>query len=393
MGPGARRSRGVCGVLVAGAVLLAACGAGGGTVTGRTAPGPATAAPTGPAEPVDPPPAPVAVVEVTSCEDLVTGLDVPWGLAFLPDGDAVLTLRDRAVVLRHDPTTGTVEEVTGPGADELAATTTPGGEGGLLGVAVAGADDDGVATLVLYRTTADGNEVVRAPLDGTTLGALEVVLDGIPAARNHDGGHVVVDAAGHLWVTTGDAGDPAAAQDPTNLAGKVLRVTLDGAPAPGNPDPASPVWTLGHRNVQGLDVADDGRVLASELGQDRLDELNLLQPGQNHGWPEVEGTGGGPAYVDPLVTWPPAEASPSGLAVTHEGVYLAALRGQRLWRVPLEPDGVGEPHVVLDDLGRLRRVVEAPDGALWVVTGNTDGRGSPRPGDDRVVRVVVEPAR
>ena len=191
-------------------------------------------------------------------------------------------------------------------------------------------------------------------------------------------------------MTTGDAGDRPSAQDPDSLNGKILRVTPDGDPAPGNPVDGSPVWSLGHRNVQGLGWSPDGRMFASEFGQDTWDELNVIEPGGNYGWPEVEGSSDDPAFVAPVATWATDRASPSGLAVTDEGVYLAALRGERLWRVPLTADGVGTPQALLDgQYGRLRAVAVAPDGSLWVMTNNTDGRGDPRPGDDRILRVVV----
>lgn len=329
-------------------------------------------------------------MQVTGTRDVATGLAVPWGLALRPDGSALVTLRDeaRVVVVGAD---GSTSPVDGPGAVDLAATTVPAGEAGLLGVAIAPAGGAHAGEVYLYRTVADGNEVVRATLTGTTLGELQPVLDGIPKASNHDGGRLAFGPDGFLYVSTGDAGDPASSQDPSSLAGKILRLTPDGGPAPGNPIPDSPVFSLGHRNVQGLGWAADGRMFASEFGQNTFDELNLITPGANYGWPVVEGTGGvDRGFTDPLATWPTSDASPSGLAVTAEGVYLAGLRGQRLWRVPLTADGVGQPQALLaGELGRLRAVAPAPDGSLWVVTNNTDGRGDPRRGDDRVVAVTV----
>ncbi|WP_246783954.1 PQQ-dependent sugar dehydrogenase [Cellulomonas persica] len=326
---------------------------------------------------------------------LATGLDVPWGLAPLDDGSLLVTLRDaaRLVVVTPD---GAVQDVTGPGADELADVVEPQGEGGLLGVAVLGESDDGL-DLALYATTADDNRVLRGTLRDRTLGELTAVLTGIPAARHHDGGRLAVGPDGFLYVSTGDAGDVARAQDPADLGGKILRVTADGEPAPGNPDPGSPVWSLGHRNVQGLGWAGDGRMFASEFGQNTFDEVNVVRPGANYGWPEVEGEGGADeGFVDPVAVWATSEASPSGLAVTDEAVYVAGLRGERLWRLPLRPAGgddaagVGTPQALLTgEHGRLRAVVVAADGSLLVATNNTDGRGDPRDGDDRILRVVV----
>ncbi|WP_309133902.1 PQQ-dependent sugar dehydrogenase [Cellulomonas sp.] len=409
--PGGGRAR-ATGVLVAAAVLLAGCtpddAAPTAAATSTTAPSPSATASASPGPTAAPTPTSpvrdVPSVAVTSVEEVATGLDAPWGLAFLPDARAVVTLRDRArlVVLGTD---GTATEVTGPGADEVAATTVPRGEGGLLGVAVVpGAVPGGPADLVLYLTAARDNRVLRATLDGTTLGPTRVVLEGIPEGSNHNGGRLAFGPDGALYVTTGDTYETGLAPDPASLGGKVLRVTADGAPAPGNPDPSSPVWTRGHRNVQGVGWAPDGRAFAAEFGQDTWDELNVLHAGADYGWPAVEGTGGARSgFVDPVAQWSTDEASPSGLAVTDEGVYLAGLRGRTLWRVPLRPvppgamddpaqdaAGVGTPQPLLaGEHGRLRAVEVAPDGSLWVVTNNTDGRGDPRPGDDRVLRVRV----
>ena len=370
------------------------------------------AAPTAP-EPGSPTPAPEAAtssvrdvpsVTVASVQDVATGLDAPWGLAFLPDGRALVTLRDAAglVVVGGD---GSLTDVTGPGADEIAAATVARGEGGLLGVAVVpGAAPSGPVDVVVYLTSRQDNRVLRATLDGTTLGPARVLLEGVPRGTNHNGGRLAFGPDGYLYVTTGDTYTTGLAPDPGSLGGKVLRVTADGAPAPGNPDPSSPVWTRGHRNVQGIGWAPDGRAFAAEFGQDTWDELNVLHAGADHGWPEVEGQGGaGQGFVDPVAVWATSDASPSGLAVTDEGVYLAGLRGRTLWRVPLRPvdpatlddpaadaAGVGTPQALLArEHGRLRAVEVAPDGSLWVLTNNTDGRGDPVPGDDRVLRVTV----
>ena len=407
------------GVLAAIGLVLVACtpgGAGDPTATAPPAPpatsGPATAAPS--ASATTRPVRDVPTVTVTSVEDVVTGLDAPWGLAFLPDGRAVVTLRDAARLVLVGPD-GTTTDVTGPGADEIVAATVARGEGGLLGVAVvpdpagaAGAASStpaaGPVDLVVHLTSAQDNRVLRATLDNTTLGPVRVLLDGIPRGTNHNGGRVAFGPDGHLYVTTGDTYTTRLAPDPASLGGKVLRMTPDGAPAPDNPDPSSPVWTRGHRNVQGIGWAPDGRVFASEFGQDTWDELNVLRAGADYGWPQVEGpVGTGQGYEDPVAVWSTSDASPSGLAVTDEGVYLAGLRGRTLWRVPLRPldtatladptaagSGVGEPQPLLaGEHGRLRAVEVAPDGSLWVLTNNTDGRGDPVAGDDRILRVTV----
>jgi glucose/arabinose dehydrogenase len=378
------------------ALVLAGCTADAGTPdpTGTAAPppgpsGPTPAVPTPTTSPVAWPAGPDVAPATATPQDVVTDLAAPWGLAFLPGGAVVLTLRDRAEVALL--TADGLATLGGPGAEDLAATTRTGGEGGLLGVAASPTVETD-RLLYLYRTAADGNQVVRTTLDAATgsLGALEPVLTGIPAAGNHNGGRIAFGPDGHLYVATGDAGDRPSAQDPASLAGKILRVTADGEPAPGNPTPGSPVWSLGHRNVQGLAWDDEGLLFASEFGQDTLDELNVVVPGGNYGWPEVEGAAEVAGFVDPVAEWHPDDASPSGVAALGDTVYVAALRGQRLLSVPFPADDAGEPgEALVGELGRLRHVAAGPDGALWVLTNNTDGRGSPRPGDDRLVRVAA----
>ncbi len=322
---------------------------------------------------------------VTTSSTVATGLEVPWAIAFLPDGTALATLRDRGEVVRL--TGGQAGRSLGrvPGV-------TPGGEGGLLGLAVSPtfARDH---HLFVYLTAAGDNRVLRVTLDGDRLTDSRAILTGIPKAGRHNGGRLAFGPDGYLYVTTGDAGETAHAQDRGSLGGKILRVTQEGRPAPGNPFGDSPVWTYGHRNVQGIAWAPDGRMYASEFGQDTWDELNLIQPGRNYGWPTVEGRAGRVGLVDPLVQWPTSEASPSGVAVAGGAVYLAALRGESLWRVPLQGNGVGRPERLLHGrYGRLRDVVLGPDHRLWLLTSNTF-RGDPRPGDDHVLALPLSAVR
>lgn len=314
-------------------------------------------------------------------ETVAEGLEVPWGVAFLPDGDALVTERDSGRVLRLSGPRHEVSEV----ADVTQ--VDPEGEGGLLGIAVS-PDFEEDRTVFLYLTTAEDNRVVRGRLEGGGLGDLQPVLTGIPQGFIHDGGRLLFGPDGHLYVSTGEAGEPARAADPDDLGGKVLRITPDGDPAPGNPDPRSPVWTQGHRNVQGLAFVGE-RLWASEFGDSRFDELNMLQAGKDYGWPAVEGTGGkDQGYVDPDVTWSTDVASPSGLAHLDGRLWLGALRGERLWRVDVDGKRARKPRAFfVGDHGRLRTVVAAPDGTLWVTTSNRDGRGTPTEGDDKILRI------
>lgn len=315
--------------------------------------------------------------DLAAPQEIAWGLDAPWGLAFLPDGDALVAERDSGRVLRIRAGGGTPREVYRvPGVEA-------GGEGGLLGLAVSPQyAADGL--VYAYLTAAQDNRIVRFRLDGA---APDVVVDGIAKARIHNGGRIGFGPDGMLYAGTGDAGVTSRSQDPASLNGKILRLTPAGEPAPGNPAAGSPVYSLGHRNVQGLAWDAEGRLFATEFGQNELDEVNLIEAGRNYGWPHVEGVGAPGRYTNPLLTWRVRDASPSGVAITGGTAYVAALRGERLWTVPLNGATAGTPVAALQGrYGRLRTVQVAPDGALWVVTSNTDGRGDVRDGDDRVLR-------
>ena len=309
------------------------------------------------------------------------GLEVPWGIAFLPGGTALVTERDLGQVVAI--TTHQLK-VIGRVAETAAE-----GEAGLLGIAVSPTYTKD-QRVFLYVTTDEDNRIVRTTYDGSSLGQLEPILTGIPRGSIHDGGRLAFGPDGFLYASTGETGDGPLAQDRESLGGKILRITQDGAPAPGNPDPASPIWSWGHRNVQGLAFDDDGRLWASEFGAQTWDELNLVTKGGNYGWPEVEGAGGDGRFLDPEVVWNPAQNSPSGLAWRDGQLWLGSLRGQRLWRIDVHGARAREPtDFFVGQYGRLRTVVVAPDGNLWVTTSNRDGRGDPREGDDRIL--VVDP--
>ena len=312
------------------------------------------------------------------------GLAVPWGIAFLPDGSALVSERDTTKVLAIPADGGQPREV---GRLEAAQ---PQGEAGLLGLAVSPTYDED-PLVYAYLSTASDNRVVRMEYDGRRLGAPRVVLDGIPNGFIHDGGRLEFGPDGSLYISTGEVGDEQLAQDRDSLGGKILRVTPDGEPAPGNPVDGSPVWTMGHRNVQGLAFDDQDRLWASEVGASTWDELNRIERGRNYGWPLVEGRGDLEEYRNPFAQWRTSEASPSGLAYADGALWMASLRGERLWRVPVREDGtIGKPQgFFVGDYGRLRTVVVAPDGSLWLSTSNRDGRGEPAAQDDRILRVAL----
>lgn len=311
-------------------------------------------------------------------------LSVPWGIAFLPNGDAVVTERDSGRVLLIQGPDHLVHPV-----GEIRSVGGAGSESGLMGVAVS-PTYDADRTLYFYLTTATDNRIIKVPVTEDGLGAQTVLLDGIPRGPIHDGGRLAFGPDGYLYASTGETGQGDLAQDKGTPAGKILRITTDGDPAPGNPFPGSPIWSLGHRNVQGLAFDDADRLWASEFGANLFDELNLIKPGRNYGWPIVEGRGERKGLVDPQVVWSTDEASPSGLAWLDGHLWLASLRGQRLWRIDVKAGKASNPRdFFVGEYGRMRAVVAAPDGRLWVSTSNRDGRGSPSEDDDRIL--IVEP--
>jgi glucose/arabinose dehydrogenase len=323
-----------------------------------------------------PAPAPAKV----ATKVVATNLHVPWGIAFLPDGDALVTERTTARILRIPRGGGAPRTVrTLPGVD------TDAGEGGLLGLALSPhyARDHWVYA---YFTSATDNRIVRFRLHG----AVHPILTGIRRGFNHNGGRIAFGPDGKLYAGVGETGDTSLSQDRSTLNGKILRINPDGSVPKGNPF-GTPVWSYGHRNVQGLAWDRQGRLWASEFGQNETDEINLIRPGRNYGWPEVEGTGDtqGGRFTNPKVTWTPTStASPSGIAIVGRRLYVAALAGESLFRIRLHGRRAGTPkRLYAGRYGRIRTVVRAPGGGLWIATSNTDGRGSPAQDDDRIIRI------
>ncbi|MCP3425620.1 PQQ-dependent sugar dehydrogenase [Rothia sp. AR01] len=307
---------------------------------------------------------------------VTTGLETPWSIAFAGE-TPLISERDSARILELDDAGEAREVGTVPGV-------VPRGEGGLLGIAVR----DGL--LYAYSTGEDENRIQRFELRGEpgslSLGEPTVLLGGIPSAGNHNGGRLAFGPDGMLYATTGDAGDGRRSQDLGNLGGKILRLTPEGEVPGDNPFPGSPVYSYGHRNVQGIAWDEDGTLYASEFGQNTWDELNVVEAGGNYGWPDAEGSDEGQDFTDPVQQWSTSDASPSGIAILGDTLYMAALRGERLYEVPLADPTTSEA-ILEDEHGRLRDVAVAPGGELWVLTNNTDGRGTPAEDDDVVLRV------
>jgi glucose/arabinose dehydrogenase len=338
--------------------------------------------------------APALELPAGAVRTIATGLRIPWGLAFLPDGTALVTERgnqvkgteDGAARIMSVTPAGVVTEV-----QRLSEVDARAGEGGLLGIAVSPtyAADKWV---YVYYSAADDNRIARLRLGQPP----QPILTGIPVsnrggARFHQGGRLAFGPDGMLYASVGETyWDSQIAQDPASLGGKILRMTPEGKPAPGNPFPNSVVWSYGHRNVQGMAWDASGRMYESEFGSETYDELNIIEPGHNYGWPVAEGFSTDPRFTNPIATWTPTRnASPSGIAILGNHIYVACLRGQSLYRFDL--DG-RNPRKLLTDRGRLRTVAVAPDGSLWVTTSNRDQVGREdnlplTPDDDQILRL------
>jgi glucose/arabinose dehydrogenase len=341
-------------------------------------------------------------------ETIVTGLDTPWDLAWGPDGQIWVTERGGRIS-RVNPSTG--QRATAGQVPNVSET----GESGLMGLAF---HPDFAAQPYVYaahsylQSGALRNRLVRMRWDGQSLGTPEVLLPDIPASSIHDGSRLAVGPDKLLYMTTGDASNGDLAQDRSSLAGKVLRLTLAGQPAPGNPF-GTAVFSYGHRNPQGLVFhPTSGALYSTEHGPNDNDEVNMILAGRNYGWPTVHGAcdddiGSERAFcqannvIEPLATWTPTIA-PSGadiyvadLIPQWKGSLLfTSLKGAALYRLTLSTDGprvTGNETLYAGQFGRLRDVLVAPDGSVYLATSNRDGRGSPSADDDRILR--IRPAR
>ncbi|WP_415281339.1 PQQ-dependent sugar dehydrogenase [Candidatus Nitrososphaera sp. FF02] len=317
-------------------------------------------------------------------EIIAQDLDVPWALDIAPDGRLFFTERAGAVRVIENNTL-----LAEPAAYINVAQE---GEAGLMGLAL----HPGFAEnhlVYVYHTYSDAgavyNKVVAFTERNNELIDSQTIIDEIPAADRNDGGRIKFGPDGKLYIATGDARHPELAQDAGSLAGKILRINPDGSVPADNPFEGSPVYSYGHRNVQGLAWDAQGNLYASEHGESGNDEINLIRPGENYGWPVEECDAA--RFEAPLVCFSPAIA-PAGIVVAHSDALgyqgdaiVAALKAKQLRQVEL--DG-SDANNVLTSYGRIRDVVEAPDGSLYVLTSNTDGRAIAEAGDDKILRVT-----
>ncbi len=330
-------------------------------------------------------------------EVVASNLVVPWSLAFAPDGRLFFTERLGRVRVIVE---GQLQEE--PAAQLNVAAV---GEAGLLGLAIDPEFERNrhVYVYYSYQLALGGlwNRVARLSEANNRLFNETIILDGIPGAGIHDGGRIKFGPDGKLYITTGDAANAELSQDINSLAGKILRINKDGSIPLDNPFPNSSVYTLGHRNPQGIDWHPlTGKLFLSEHGSSAHDEVNIIEPGKNYGWPIVIGGAGDPRFTDPLLesgttTWAPSGASfyDGDLIPDWKGnFFIATLRGKHLRMVSLNPpnfDSVMMTEALFQDqYGRLRDVIQGPDGYLYISTSNRDGRGSPATDDDRILRIA-----
>lgn len=344
-------------------------------------------------------------------EAWVTGLEAPWSLVFLPDGRALVSERPGRIRLIQnghlEKSPYAVFETTrgASGAGDFFLNLFARGEGGLMGLAVHPKFPTEPYIYAMYTWRgARGvrNRIVRL-VDRGTHGVFDkIVLGGVPGALFHNGGRIAFGPDGMLYATTGEIFEMHMAQDLKAFGGKVLRIDPGGGIPSDNPFPNSPVWSYGHRNPQGLAWHPETGALyqsehgpSGEVGFGAHDEINIIEEGRNYGWPRIVGAPGRAPYVDPIAMWPNTSVPPAGMTFHKGALYVATLRSEALIRLRIEGRRVlsierlfaGDEYDGV--LGRLRDAVDGPDGHLYVLTSNRDGRGSPRPGDDKILRMTV----
>ncbi|WP_020658144.1 PQQ-dependent sugar dehydrogenase [Amycolatopsis benzoatilytica] len=327
---------------------------------------------------------------IPSYDKDIAKVDLGWAVGFLPNGNALVTERDRFELLQITPdgTKTTLGKIPG--------VVTTNGEGGLLGLAISPQWNTDHA-VYLYHTSASDNRIVKVTYDGTTLSKTTTpVLTGIAKNQYHNGGRIAFGPDGKLYATVGDAKVKANAQNKNSLNGKILRLNADGSAPSDNPFYATGgnaryVWSYGHRNPQGLAWDSHGQLWSTEFGESSQDELNLIQKGGNYGWPSCEGTiGKCDGFIAPKKTWKTSEAGPSGMAIVNDWIYIAAVTGEQMFvtQINAKGDGIGTVSAVFSGRwGRLRSVTPTPDGHLWVTSTNNDKLGGT---PDKIDNVVVQ---
>ena len=340
-----------------------------------------------------------ALTDIPRLSIVAGSLEVPWALAFLPDKSILFTERPgRVRIVDANGNLNSSPVMTLSDVKQI-------GEGGLLGITIHPDFETNHFAYLYYTYSGNSdqtlNRVARFKFENNSLSEQTIIVDRIPGAPNHNGGRIKFGPDGFLYITTGDAQNPSLAQNKNSLAGKILRVTDDGKPAPNNPFD-SPIYSYGHRNPQGITWDEKGRLWEVEHGQSATDELNLIEIGKNYGWPEIRGDQKRTGMENPILhsgsdTW-----APSGAAYLNGSIFFAGLRGQALYeaRLQMPSHSDGGQAVINDDgisvtlkthfkgeLGRIRDVVVGPDNMLYITTSNRDGRGVPDSEDDKIIRI------
>lgn len=307
-------------------------------------------------------------------------LTIPWALAFLPDRKILVTQREGKIKLIDSGQTIEVANIVVHAQ----------GEGGLHGIAIDPDFANNNFVYVYYTTSSNGdnssNRVAKYTFTNNIFSNEQIILDNIPGARVHDGGRIKFGPDGYLYIATGDAANPSLSQNRSSLAGKILRIDTQGDPADGNPF-NSAVYSLGHRNPQGIAWDDEGQLYATEHGNSATDELNLIEPGNNYGWPNITGSETQSGMQSPIIqsgnnTWAPA-----GLAYVNGKFFFGGLRGAALYQVERVNGNYTLTDYFKGEYGRIREVIKGPDNMLYITTSNHDGRGVPSENDDRIIRI------
>ena len=338
-----------------------------------------------------PPPEPqrglaVADLDIGTVEVVAEGLDVPWDIAFLPDGSLLVSERPgRLLLLTSD---GNRQVLDVPEVHQV-------GEGGLMGLALH--PDFGANRWLYVCLTTESeerreNRVERYRFYGGQLAERQIIIGGMPAASRHDGCRLGFGPDGNLYITMGDVGEQDLARDLGSLAGKILRLTADGSVPAENPF-GTPVYSYGHRNPQGLVWDEEGRLWSTEHGRSGfksgLDEINLIEAGKNYGWPVIEGDETAPGMEAPFLhSGPDYTWAPAGVAYWNGRLFFGGLRGEALYEVLISERGAASLRAHFhSDFGRIRAVRLGPDGMLYFSTSNRDHRARLREGDDKILRV------
>ena len=327
-------------------------------------------------------------------EIIAEGLNVPWEMVFSDEGTIYFTERPGSLrVIRN----GELKEEP---LLELGSPFISNGEGGLLGLEIDPNFEDNHYMYIYHSYEKNGavqNRVLRLIVEEEKAEIDRVILDNIVGDTNHNGGRIKIGPDGLLYITAGDKYVPDLAQDKESMGGKIFRIHLDGTIPEDNPISGSPVYSYGHRNPQGLAWhPKTGKLYSSEHGQSAHDEINQINAGQNYGWPIIEGNQIEAGMVSPILNSGNETWAPSGMTFVSEGLWknqllVANLRGNQILKVELEPNGEEVKNVeslFKEKYGRIRNVVEGPDGSLYIMTNNRDGRGTPIDGDDRIIRMV-----